>query len=1024
MRISDTAIRRPVATAMIALALILFGFIGIFRMRLDLFPNVKLPMVVVATIYPGAGPLEVESEVTNVLEERLGTVPSLKEITSRSAEGISVITLQLEWGTNLDALTSDIRDRLNQAEVFLPKDVQKPFIFKFDVSMMPVLNATLYGDISDIELAELAEEVSTRLQRVEGVAAVGVAGAKKPVVQINLDMSAMAQYGITYDQIALSLKSQNINFPVGSVQTQGQKFLIRVVGQYDNLDQIRNTIVGRKGLTPITIRQLGEVVWQPEADDNWTRSNLRKAIFMWIQRRPDANTVIVSDKIKNELKKIKEALPSSVKLEVFWDSSEPIKRSIKNVLMNLFLGGILAIFVLYLFLRRLRKTIMVAMAIPVSIFFALFFMYLAGFSINILSLAGLAIAVGMVVDNGIVVFESIYRHRELGESPLTAASIGTQEVGMAITASTLTTLAVFFPLLLIQGLIKVFFQELAWAIIFSLLASLGVALTLIPMLASKYLKTPDVKSSNGQTKPEISSSNPLRQVESIYAKILHWAIHHPGVVLLSTLGLFLISLAVVPLLNTEFIPEQSMRYLEVIAEMPKGTTLTKTDLAVKKLETYLMENWSDVIQEIITQGGTGGSIYQQIFGEAGSHYAELYILLKKHDRNKIKAIESDLRKQSQVIPGLQIRIGQTQGIGTMLGAGAPVQIEIIGHDLRIADSLNELLVTEISQIPGIVDIRTNREKGKTEIQLIVDRNKSATYGLTPYQIGAILRTQIEGSVASSYRIKGQEYDMKIRLKPAQRQNLKDLLASVLNSVNNNVLLKNIVQIKTATSPLQIHHKNTARMITITANIVGVTSGKMGQIIKTQLSKITPPPGFEIKITGAYEEMINTFKDIGFALLIAIILVFMVMAGQFESFRDPFIILFTIPLSLIGVIWGLLITQTTLSIISGIGILVLVGIVVNNGIVYIDYVNRLRRNGMDLKTAVITGGRVRLRPILMTALTTIFGLLPLALKIGEGAELWSPLGRAVIFGMLVATFLTLIFIPTLYMTFEIKKKQKK
>ncbi len=1031
MKISQTAIRRPVAIIMVALALILFGIISIFRMNVDLFPNVTLPMVVIGTIYPGAGPQEVESEVTSVLEKRLGTVPNLKEITSRSSEGISVIMLQLEWGTNLDAATSDIRDRLDMAEVFLPTNAQKPFLFKFDVSMMPVINITLSGDMSLLELSELAEEISTQLQRIEGVAAVGIAGARKPQVQLNIDMNQMAQYNITFDQIALSLKSQNINFPVGSVETQDQKYLVRVLGQYENLDQIRNTVIGTKGTTPILLRQIADVQWRAEEIENWTRLNQKNAIFMWVQRRPDANTITVTDKIKKEMQKISNRLPSSVKFEIFWDSSESIKRSIRNVLSNLLFGGILAIIVLYLFLRRLRATLIVAFAIPISIFFALFFMYLAGFTVNILSMAGLAIAVGMVVDNGIVVFESIYRHREQGEAPLIAADAGTSEVGMAITASTLTTLAVFFPLLLIQGLLRVFFKELAWAIIFSLSASLGVALTIIPML-TRYIRVKSERQGNRDEGPQTENSkrgmqNPIRvnwkRVEQVYGTIINWALAHRKLLILGTLALFIISLAMIPLLNTEFMPEQTMRYTELIAEMPRGTNIKKTEEAVSNLEKYILNKWHNEIQGVVIQGGTGASIYQEIFGQTGANNAEINILLKKNARHKIKQIEDDIRQQATQIPGLEVRLAETRQ-SAFFGTGAPVQIEIIGHNLKTADSLNELIMAKIKEIPGVVDIQSTNKKGETEIQLEVDRNKSIRYGLTPYQIGNILRTQLQGNIASVYRTQGKEYDIILRIKPEQRKDINALQSTILNTQIGNVLLKNIVTIKTTTSPLQINHKNTERITTITANTVGVASGKIGQEIKRRLSGITPPPGFEIKIAGSYQEMINTFKDIGFAVMIAIILVFMVMAGQFESFKDPFVILFTIPLALIGVIWALLITHTALSIISGIGVLVLVGIVVNNGIVYIDYVNQLRRkSGMELQTAVTTAGRVRLRPILMTALTTIFGLLPLGLKIGEGSELWSSLARAVIGGMLISTFLTLIFIPTLYTTLEMRKSKR-
>ncbi|MBS4015662.1 MAG: efflux RND transporter permease subunit [Candidatus Latescibacteria bacterium] len=554
MKISDTSIRRPVTTMMVALALIIFGAIGISRMNVDLFPNVTLPMVVVGTIYPGAGPLEVESEVTDLLEQTLGTVPNLKDISSRSAEGVSVITMQLEWGTNLDAASADIRDKLNQAEVFLPTDAQKPFLFKFDVSMMPILNITLAGDIPETELREIADDISTRLQRINGIAAVGMSGGAKRQVQVTVDLRELTQYNVSLDAVAMALKAQNINFPIGSVTTPDQKYIVRLIGQYANLDQIRNTVIGAKGSTPILLRQIASVSWSAEETKNYSRLDKKSAMFMWIQRRSDANTIQVADAVKTEMSKIEQSLPPSVSFDVFWDNSASIKRSVNNVTTNLILGGILASLILFLFLRRFRATLFVAFAIPISIFFALFFMFVAGFTINILSMAGLAIAVGMVVDNGVVVFESIFRRRERGEAPLESASIGTNEVAMAITASTLTTLAVFFPLLLLRGLIAVFFKELAWAIIFALTASLAIALTIIPMLASRYLKLPPPGT---KEKGLLAFSEQIyKKLEAIYCRTIGWALNHRKTIIFSTLGLFIISLAVIPFLGTEFIPQQ------------------------------------------------------------------------------------------------------------------------------------------------------------------------------------------------------------------------------------------------------------------------------------------------------------------------------------------------------------------------------------------------------------------------------------------------------------------------------------
>ncbi|UCG44085.1 MAG: efflux RND transporter permease subunit [candidate division WOR-3 bacterium] len=1017
MRLTDSSIRRPVTTGMVVLALFLFGIIGVTRMQVDFYPDVTFPMVVVATPYPGAGPLEVESEVTDPLEEGLGTITGLTDITSTSSENISAIMLQFDWGTNLDAAASDIRDRLDMAQTGLPEDVQKPFVFKFDPSMMPVLQLGMAGDIDETELADIAEEISERLQRVPGVAAVNVGGQVTRQVHIDLDLREFANSGVTTEAFAMALKAQNLNFPIGDISTDEQRYLIRLIGQYDELDAIRNTVVGaRRDGSPVLVRHVARVSWAPEERDALVRMDGKNSIYIWIQRRPDANTIQVSDALLREARAIEKDLPTAVDFKVFWDSAEPVRNSVNAVAMNLILGGVLASMVLFLFLRRFRATMFVAFAIPASVFFALFGMFLAGFTLNILSMAGLAIAVGMVVDNGVVVFENIFRRREGGEEAFKAASEGTSTVAMAITASTLTTIAVFLPLLLLKGILRVFFKDLAFAIIFALISSLGIALTLIPMLSSRFLKMkpPGARQRGFRAWSERS----FKRVEATYSRLVGWGIGHRKLVIILTTLVLVLSLGLIPLIGTEFMPRQFTSFSEIYAEMPTGTSLEKTDASVVKIEEYVVEKWGPELKAVLVQVGSGSNIFAAIFGGAGTNSGEIDLVLNEGSKYSTTEIEKDVREFASTIPGMKVRVGAEHGPAAMMGGGAGLQVEIVGHDLKIADSLTSMVIATIETLPGVVDVEASRKEGDPEIQLLVDREKAALYGLTPYQVGSALRTQLDGNVATQYRLGGKEYDIVLRLKREQRDELCDVLCTAINGPMGPVLLRNLVTDRPGTSPLAIEHKNTERIVTVEANVVGQAAGRIGAIAQRAISGIAPPPGFSIRITGAFEEMMESFRDLGFAVLIAVLLVFMVMASQFESFRDPFIIIFTIPFALIGVLWALLVTGTTLSVVSGIGVLVLVGIVVNNGIVYVDYVNQLRRKeGLALEDAVKEGGRVRMRPILMTAFTTIFGLLPLALQIGEGSEFWSPLGRAVIGGMIVSTFLTLIFIPVLYTSFE-------
>ncbi len=1023
MRLTDTSIRRPVTTILVSLVLIIFGLVGVSRMPVDVFPQVTLPSVIIVTTYPGAGPLEVESEVTRLIEQRVGTISNLKDITSRSLENISIIQLQFAWGTNLDAVAADVRDRLDMAVAQLPDGASRPFVLKLDASMMPVLQIGLYGNIDPLTLRDAADDLADALQRVPGVASAMVGGGTKRQLQVRIDLQKLTAAGISVDLLAQTLKAQNLNFPSGTVSADGREYLIRLIGEYQDPADVGNTLVGMKGNAPILLKDIAQVEWGAEEKTTIARYNGGSTVFVVLQRRPDANTVRVASAARRELERLRSTLPAGVNAAILFDSSKEITRSISNVVNNLLLGGILAVIVLFLFLRRFRATAFVAFSIPLSVFFALFFMFILGFSVNILSMAGLAIAVGMVVDNGIVVFEAIYRHRERGEEAGPAASIGTSEVGMAITASTLTTVVVFLPLLLVRGLMQVFFRELVWAVVGALGASLVIALTLIPTLTSRYLPRVGTSSLRGIRG---WSERFYSRLEERYARLIGWALGHRRLVVFGSLLLLLVSLALLPFIGREFFPSQESQLRSYIVEMPVGADLNSTDQAVRQLENYILQEWSEDLEGVAVQLGSGTG-FQAIFGGAtGSHTGQLNLILKprRQRRHSVDQIDQAIRAFTAQIPGLQVRVTE-RSFTAMAGVTSGIEIDITGYDLATADTLTSQVLAAIETIPGIADLKSSREPGKPELQLIIDRQKAALYGLTPYQVGSALRTQIQGNAVSTFRLAGREYDILLRLPEEQRNELLDILGITINSPAGPVPLKNLVSVRTGTGPIEIERKNNQRVVKITARNVGVSSGQLATRIARALKPIPVPPGFDIRLSGSYEEMTSTFRDFALVLVIAIILVFVVMASQFESLRDPFIIMFTLPFALIGVLWALFLTRTPISIISLLGVLILVGIVVNNGIVYIDYTNQLRRkHGFALIEAVKEAGRVRLRPILMTSLTTIFGMLPLAFQIGEGSELWSPLGRAIVGGMLVSTFLPLVFIPVLYTIFELRSERRR
>jgi HAE1 family hydrophobic/amphiphilic exporter-1 len=886
-------------------------------------------------------------------------------------------------------------------------------------------------------LRDLAEDFETQMQRVPGVASVSTAGGTRRQVQVSVDLRRLAAAGITNEQFNQMLQAQNLNYPVGSVTSTDTRYLIRLIGQYQDLDAVRNTVIGSRGNVPVLVKDVAEVGWRPEEVQSFARFNGRNCVFSIIQRRPDANTVKVAAAALAQLDRIRPTLPAGVKADVIFDSSLQIKQSINNVAANLIIGGILAVMVLFVFLRRFRATMFVAFSIPISIFFAMLFMYIFGFTVNILSMAGLAIAVGMVVDNAIVAFESIYRHREEGDDPVTASGVGTNEIAMAITASTLTTVVVFLPMLLLKGMLQIFFREMVWSVTSSLMASLAVALTLIPMLSSRFLPRVKVRFRKGEGEGARPLTEPGRGLlgwserfydglERGYGRLIGWAVSRRRLVVLGAVVLLVGSLGLVPFIGTEFLPDQESWFHQINAELPVGADVAATNRAALELERDIMEKWSGDLDGIAAQVGAGSNMYAAIFGSTGSNYATLNLMMKSKTqrRHSIEEIDRGIRAKAATIPGLKVR-SSDHSMTSMMGGNTAVEVDIMGHDLATADTITREVMAAIETIPGLVDLKSSREPGKPEIQLVVDRQKAALFGLSPYQIGAALRTQIEGNAVSQYRLGGREYDILVRLNEDQRNSIADVLGLSVNGPLGTVPIKNLVSVKTGTSPLEIEHKNSERIVRITGRAVGISPGQLGRRVGRAIAGIPAPPGFDIHLSGSYEDMVKTFKDLGFIVLIALVLVYMVMASQFESFRDPFIIMFTVPFGLIGVLWALFLTRTAISVTSGLGLLILIGVVVNNGIVYIDYCNQLRRNrGMALLDAVKEAGRVRLRPILMTSLTTIFGLIPLAFQLGEGSELWSPLGRAMIGGMIVSTFLPLVFIPVLYVIFENRSERRR
>lgn len=1018
MKITDISIKRPRSVSMIFLGVILFGFISLTNLPINLFPDITFPMMLVLTTYPGAGPEEIEYMITDPLEQTLGTVNNVDKITSTTSENISLITIQFGWGTDLDAASNDVRDNLGMFTPYMPEDADQPLIFKLDVSQQPVVMYSLIGNISPLELEEISNDIADKLQRVGGVAASFSLGSTRLEVQVILDPVKLAGTGITAEQVTNVLQAQNLNYPLGSVESGRNVYIMRLVGEYQDLDEIRNTVVGNNNGVPIYLSQVAEVRAQASEETSISRTNGIRSIWGMVQKRPDANTVNVCNNVIKEINEIAKELPPGIKIDIMFNQADYIIRSVRSTANTLVIGAILAIIILFLFLGNLRATFYVAVAIPITVFFALFAMYLSKMSLNMLSLGGLTVAIGMVVDSAIVVFEAIYRHREDKMQAAEAASTGASEVGAAITASTLTTVAVFLPLLLISGFASIFFRQLALCVTFALISSLLVALTIIPMLTSRFLSVKREKRGFGQSLDRF-----YKKLEEIYTGIIRWALGHRWTVILGTIGVFVVSLILVPFIGAEFMPTHDTGEIYIQAEMPIGTKLAVTDSAVTKLENILIEKVPEA-EMISTSIGTGSG-FEALFGSTGGPHASrisIYLVDREKRDRSITKVQNDIRPFLNTIPGLKATF-EAETFESFF-AGAPIEIKITGHDRSKAKRVAEEIMEKVNDVKGLTDLESSYEEGKPEFQLVIDRQKAANFGLTPYQVGSLLRSRIEGVVASQYRLGEEEYDIKIRLDEKYRDNLQKIRAMTITTPFGEVPLRNFVKDTISTGPVTIEHEDTERIIKITGGVTGRDLNSVAADVQKILGGVETPADFEIELSGSFEQMQTTFRDFAYVIMLALALVYMIMVGQFESFREPFIIMFTIPLAIIGVLWMLFFTGTTINLQSLLGVLLLGGIVVNNAIVYITYTNQLRRRrGLPLFDAVIEAGRVRLRPILMTAFTTSCGLIPMALAIGAGNELRAPLARAVIGGLLLSTFLTLVFIPVLYTLFERKKKDK-
>jgi HAE1 family hydrophobic/amphiphilic exporter-1 len=1023
MNIARGPIHRPILTTIIFLVVIILGLVSFSRLSIDLMPEITYPIISVITDYGNVGPEEIEESVTRPIEEALAAVQGVEEITSTSTEGQSRVRVAFNWGTDLDVAANDIRDRIDRVLSILPEDISRPMIRKFDLSSFPIIILGVSSNLNPLDLRQIVDDqVKYRLERVLGVAAVDIRGGLSREIHVNLSVDKLNAIGLSTDEILFALQSENRNIPAGLYEKGNLDILVRTQGEYNNLDEIQNTVITTRNGIPIQLKDVALVEDSWEEVRQLIRIDKKSGLRIAINKQSGANTVNVAEGIREELALINRDIPQ-IRLIPIIDTSVYIKQSINNVGKAIILGGIFAIAILFLFLRNISSTLIITTAIPISIIATFGLMYFGGFTLNIITFGGLALGIGMLVDCAIVVLENIYRHRESKASYIQSALDGTSEVWSAILASTLTTLVVFFPVVFIRGMSGIMFKQMAYVVSFSLLCSLLVALTLIPMLSSRFLHFQSFKHEKNESrlhKIYSYSEDIFRFIEHRYALLLEWALGHKRKVLLYVGSLFIFSLILIRFIGVELMPVADEGEVRINLEMEVGTRLNVIDQATRTVEEIITKEVPEMVTMFSRIGGGG-------YRAAGGHTSEIRVVLVSRSERKRSSeqVANDLRRAFKSLPGIVVRTRAGQGLFLLrMGTSAAntISVEVRGYDLGIAQQLVQRINTVIQKIPGITDTQISREEGSPEQIIRIDRQKAADLGLTVSKIGDALQTAIGGTHASYYREGGKQYRILVRLNEADRKNLGELLnLTVINNRGEPVILRNVVNVIYQEGPVRIERKDQERIITIEANFTGRDMGSVIRDIRKQLQSIPLPKDFAILFGGDYEEQQKSFRELLLGLILAIILIYMVMAGQFESFRDPLIVLFAIPMGIIGVVWTMILTHTIFSMQAFIGCIILAGVVVNNAILLVDYTNQLRRmHAMQLLEAIKIAGARRLRPILMTALTTILGLSPLSFGFGEGGEAQAPLARVVIGGLLGSTLITLVLIPVIYFIFEDKK----
>ena len=1026
MSLYEGSVKKPIMTSLCFVAVAILGIFSLTKLPIDLYPDIETNTIMVMTAYPGASAADIENNLTRPLENALNAVSDLKHITSESKENISLITLEFEFGEDIDVLTNDVRDKLDMVKSELPDEAENPIIFKFSSDMIPIVLLSVQANESMPALYKILDDnVASPLARISGVGSVSISGAPEREIQVYVDPVKLEAYNLSIEAISSVIGAENRNIPGGTFDVGSETYSLRVQGEFSDAAQMNDIVVGNFGGKTIYLRDVAVVHDSVEERAQETYNNGVQGAMIIVQKQSGANSVEISE----ALPRLQKNLPSDVKLGVIVDTSDNIRNTIDTLFETVILALIFVSIVVFLFLGRWRATVIIVITIPISLVASFIYLAATGNSLNIISLSSLSIAIGMVVDDAIVVLENVTNHIERGSEPMQAAVHGTNEVGLSVVASTLTLIAVFFPLTLVTGMTGVLFQQLGWMVTIIMVISIVCALALTPMLCSRMLKL-QPKQSKAFKILYGPIERGLDSFDNAYARLLHWAVGHRTIVIISCMSFFVLSLFLVRFVGTEFMPTQDNGRIGVIVELPIGT---RTEIS-KEIGMRLYNQWMEQYPEIEVCNFTAGQASTDntfaSMSKNGSHILTFNISLSDPGERKrtLSEICDLMRKDLAGYPEIkksQVNLG---GGMSAMGGETMLDYEIYGYSFEETDSVAAQLSALLRDIKGVSEVRISRSDYQPEYQVDFDREKLALNGLNLATAATYLRNRINGATASQFREEGEEYDIKVMYAPEYRTSIDDIENIVVyNAQGKGVRVKELGTVVERFAPPTIDRKDRERINTVSAILSGAAMSDVVAAAQEKIDQMSLPSGISIQLSGTYEDQQDSFGDLFTLMYLIVILVFIVMAAQFESLTYPFIIMFSLPFAFSGVFLALWLSGNTLNVMSLIGAIMLIGIVVKNGIVLIDYISLNRERGMGIREAVVTGGHSRLRPVIMTTLTTILGMVPMAIGTGQGSEMWRPMGTAVIGGLTVSTILTLILIPVLYCVFAsvgVKRKRKK